>query len=67
MAANGEVSDRVARDKERGITRISFTIDAKLRKNLRLAAAVTNQEVGEFAVKVLKAAAEKQVGRLKVR
>jgi uncharacterized protein (DUF1778 family) len=59
--SNGEVSERVQHDRERGITRISFTITPTQRRNLRLAAALSDKDIGQWAVDVLTAAAEKAV------
>lgn len=41
--------------------RISITIDPSLRKNMRIAAAVNDLTVGEWATKVLERAADKSV------
>lgn len=54
IVANGD-SDKAT------ITRISFTVDAQTRKNIRIAAAHADLEVGEWIAKVLAHYADKAV------
>lgn len=51
MATNGEKEDKVLR--------ISVTIDPSVRRLIRIAAAVNDQEPGEWAASILEKAANK--------
>lgn len=46
---------------ENGQQRISFTVDQKIRKNIRIAAALADMDTGEWIVMILEKAAEKAV------
>jgi len=59
MATKQEMQDEVQ-------TRISFSLDPSTRRAIRIAAAVNDQEVGEWAVQVLERAANEQVKAARV-
>lgn len=48
-------------DNGKQITRISISLDEKTRKNIRIAAAFADQEVGQWCIAVLGAAAERGI------
>ena len=47
--------------KEDGQLRISFTVTPEIRKNIRIAAALADQDTGDWIVGILEKAAEKAV------
>lgn len=51
-------------DEERGIARISFTVDPTLKRNMRIASAYDDKEVGEWAVGVLERAVAAALGKM---
>jgi hypothetical protein len=58
MENRTEPADR--RDRE--LVRVSITISPALRKNIRIAAAYADMEVGEWAAQVLKLASDRAIG-----